>query len=151
MLFLIDTNFYIRAIQEAVFGAAFREWHKQYVPSLAMSAVVLHELLVGAQDVKLRHRIQSDYAERFLVRRRLLAPSNAVWERAAAADTKLRQEKQYAERLILRGFANDLLIALTAREIGATVLTANSDDFDLIASVTGVRHRPVLPHFGETE
>ena len=37
-----------------------------------------------------------------------------------------------------RDFQNDVLIALTARRHGATVVTANRADFDLLARAVGV-------------
>ena len=38
---------------------------------------------------------------------------------------------------------SDALIALTARRHGATVVTANRGDFDLLSRETGVRVLPV--------
>jgi predicted nucleic acid-binding protein len=42
-----------------------------------------------------------------------------------------------------RSFQNDVLIALTARRHGATVVTTNRRDFELIAQQVGVRILPV--------
>ena len=147
MIGIVDTNLYIQAIRDATFGEAFRAWHRRAVHRLALSAVVLHELLAGAEDARLRHHIETQFAALFRARGRLLAPSARTWERAAAADRALRRDKRNAARLERRGFLNDLLIALTAREIGATVLTRNLDDFSLIATVTGVRFTDVLPEW----
>jgi predicted nucleic acid-binding protein len=110
-----------------------------------MSAVVLHELLVRANDQHARHLLERRYATEFHKRGRLLVPSEWVWRRAAEADRKLRASRRYEEKLAHRSLANDLLIALTCREIGAILLTANTADFDLIRGVTGVRCLPHLP------
>lgn len=142
---IVDTNFYIRAIRDKAFGRRFTGWHDAHLPTLAMSVVVWHELLVGATDPAVRHVLNTTYIQAFRARGRLLVPSVATWEHAAEADAKLRKQGGYAELLAQRGFANDLLIALTAREIGATVLTENARDFSIIQSVTGVRHTDVLP------
>ncbi len=142
-MFLIDTNYYVRAIRDAAFGDQFRAWHAASLAELVLSAVVLHELLVGATDAHIRRRLEVAYAEPFRRRSRVLVPSPAVWERAADADTALRKDGRYAALLGQRGFANDLLIALSARAIGATVVTENETHFAILNDVTGVRYGPV--------
>lgn len=104
-----------------------------------MSTVVLFELMVGAATKVARHRLEADYVRAFRLANRILTPSQLVWEKAAAAEADLRVRKRHAGKLEARGFANDLLIALTCRSIGATLITANVADFELIRSVTGVR------------
>lgn len=143
--YVVDTNVYIRAFREAEFGEKFRAWHGRALSRLAMSAVVLHELLVGAADEQRRHQLESTYAAEFRRRRRLLVPSEAVWRAAARADRRIRANGRYRQALAQRSFANDLLIALACREIGAVLVTANAADFELIRSVTGVRFVEPLP------
>lgn len=146
--YLVDTNLYIRAFREVEFGERFRAWHAAAIARLAMSAVVLHELLVGASDKHRRQLLERGYAAEFRRRRRLLVPSASVWSRAAEADRQLRARGGYEAKLEQRSFANDLLIALTCREVGAILVTANADDFELIRSVTGVRFVADLPAAG---
>lgn len=104
-----------------------------------MSTVVLYELLVGAGTRSVRRRLEADYVRAFRLSGRMLTPSQLVWEQAAAAEADLRAGKRHLGKLDARGFANDLLIALTCRAVGATLITANLGDFELIRSVTGVR------------
>lgn len=143
--YVVDTNLYIRAFREEEFGERFRAWHAETILRLALSAVVLHELLVGARDKRSRHLLERMYAAEFRRRGRLIVPSESVWQRAAAVDRRLRTKSGMREMLAKRSFANDLLIALTCREIGAVIITANTTDFELIQQVTGVRHLPDLP------
>jgi len=42
-------------------------------------------------------------------------------------------------KLETRSFANDMLIAASARELGAIILTENTADFSIIASVLDIR------------
>jgi predicted nucleic acid-binding protein len=49
-------------------------------------------------------------------------------------DTKTRRDKQAWDMHKRRDFQNDALIALTARRHGATVVTANYSDFELLRS-----------------
>ena len=144
-VYVVDTNLYVRAFRDPEYGTRFRAWHAEVIARLAMSAVVLHELLVGADDKHSRHLLERTYATEFHKRGRLLVPSEWVWRRAAEADRKLRASRRYEEKLAHCSFANDLLIALTCREVGAILLTANTADFDLIRGVTGVRYLPDIP------
>ncbi|MGI8618919.1 MAG: type II toxin-antitoxin system VapC family toxin [Gemmatimonadaceae bacterium] len=139
---VVDTNIYIRAFREEAFGERFRAWHSANARQLAMSTVVLYELMVGAATKSVRHRLEADYVRAFRRMNRLLTPSQPVWEKAATAEAELRLKKGHVARIERRGFANDLLIALTCRAVGATLLTENTRDFELIRSVTGVRHTP---------
>jgi predicted nucleic acid-binding protein len=41
--------------------------------------------------------------------------------------------------LTQRSFANDLLLAATARELGATIITRNLSDFELISRVAPIK------------
>jgi len=42
-------------------------------------------------------------------------------------------------KLQIRSFANDILVAASARELGAVILRENSADFSIIASVLDIR------------
>ena len=95
--------------------------------------------MVGADTKSVRHRLDADYVRAFRVANRILTPSQVVWEKAAEVEAELRSRKRYAGKIATRGFANDLLIALTCRTIGATLITGNTGDFELLRSVTGVR------------
>lgn len=143
--YVVDTTLYIRAFRESDYGERFRVWHAAMIPRLAMSTVVLHELLVGATSKRSRHLIEGGYAMEFQRRGRLLTPSVSVWKNAADADLRLRARGRYREKLGQRSFAHDLLIALTCREIGAILVTKNVADFELIRGVTGVRYHTDLP------
>jgi predicted nucleic acid-binding protein len=138
-LLVVDTNIYIRAFREELFGQRFRAWHRANIHRLTLSTVVLYELMVGADTKSVRHRLEADYVRAFRHVNRILTPSEIVWEKAAEAEAELRSRKRYASKIGTRGFANDLLIALTCRTIGATLITGNVADFELIRSVTGVR------------
>jgi len=60
---------------------------------------------------------------------RLVTPTFSAWLRAGSVlATMRRQERGYASRL--PRLWNDLLIALSSREIGAVVFTANRGDFE---------------------
>jgi len=60
---------------------------------------------------------------------RLLTPTFSVWLRAGSVMATMRlREPRHTSRL--PRLWNDLLIGLSAREIGAVVFTSNRDDFE---------------------
>jgi predicted nucleic acid-binding protein len=72
-------------------------------------------------------------------------PTWRTWRLAAEIDRGLRRLGGYARSLARRGFANDLLIAAMARELGATIVTRNLSDFRLIARVFRISFEPPWP------
>jgi len=66
-------------------------------------------------------------------------PARQTWEMAATVDRRLRKRMNLESKLETRSFANDMLIAASARELGAIILTENTADFSIIASVLDIR------------
>jgi predicted nucleic acid-binding protein len=144
-MFLLDTNVYIDAFNDPAFGAEFRRFHQANLPRLVLSAVVAHQILVGANDANRLRALERGLLEPFRSRRRLHVPSMRTWELAAEIDRGLRRLGGFAGSLGTRAFANDMLIAATARELGATIVTRNLSDFRVIARVMPVRFEPPWP------
>jgi predicted nucleic acid-binding protein len=144
-MFLLDTNVYIDAFNDPAFGAEFRRFHQANLPRLVLSAVVAHEILVGANDANRLRALERGLLEPFRSRRRLHVPSMRTWELAAEIDRGLRRLGGFAGSLGTRAFANDMLIAATARELGATIVTRSLSDFRVIARVMPVRFEPPWP------
>ena len=96
-----------------------------------MSAVVAMELRAGAQHRAARDSTSAPIRA-YRSSGRLVVPSNEVFERAGGV---LRQLKLAGRDVRLSSPCNDVLIALTARSIGASVVTANLDDFGAIQRI----------------
>jgi predicted nucleic acid-binding protein len=139
MIHLIDSNVYIHAFRDFTFGEALRQFHQKHLPNLVLSVVVAHELLVGAANDKKEKALRRGLIDPFRVRQRLHVPARQTWEMAANTDRQLRRRASLESRLKTRSFANDILIAASAREMGALILTENSADFSIIASVLDIR------------
>jgi predicted nucleic acid-binding protein len=144
-MYLLDSNIYIDSFNNAAFGAEFRAFHQAALPRLVLSAVVAHELLVGANDSGRWRALQKAILEPFRTRRRVHTPSLSTWELAVEIDRGLRALGGYAGSLAQRHFANDIMIAATAREIGATIVTRNLGDFGIIAQVVPIQVEPPWP------
>jgi predicted nucleic acid-binding protein len=136
----VDSSVYIHAFRDPVFGASLRQFHTKHLSQLVLSAVVAHELLVGAATWRKEQTLRRGLVEPFRVRHRLFVPTRQTWELAASLDRRLRQRRSLNSKLGLRSFGNNLLIAASAREVGATVLTENGEDFGTISSVLDIRY-----------
>lgn len=97
------------------------------------SAVVLAELSRGAT----KHSEQ-EFVERLARNHPILTPSENNWLESGRLLCKIRSDKGLdAEKL--RDLHFDLLIALTARSVGARLVTSDRADFELIASYRKVQ------------
>jgi predicted nucleic acid-binding protein len=102
-----------------------------------LSAVVLMELRAGAfrpADRRLLGHVQAAFEKAG----RLLIPSGTVFAEAGEALRRLQAEKGY-NLASSPGLVGDVLIALSARAIGAVVVTQNERDFRAIQSVRPFR------------
>jgi predicted nucleic acid-binding protein len=95
-----------------------------------LSAVVILELEAGAFSAKDRRLIQQ-MARGFEQSQRIVTPTIADWQVAGVLLRRLQQEKDY-NLSKAHSLTNDVLIALSARRIGAAVITQNSADFEAI-------------------
>lgn len=99
---------------------------------LRHSAVVLSELRRGARTREAQRRVET--LARFATIQ--WEPTAADWWDAGALIRKIGDAHGWDTRK-RRDFQNDALIALTARRHGATVVTADSRDFELLADALG--------------
>jgi predicted nucleic acid-binding protein len=121
---LIDTNVYIAFINEGLYSDVVLG------PSVVrhMSSVVWMELEAGATS-KRAQRAVTHIARAFDRVGRLVVPSATVWKSAGPLLRRLRSTGREVRRASL---VNDALIALTARDLGATVVTNDASDFAAI-------------------
>lgn len=131
-MYLLDSNVYIRGFRERTFGRELQEFHQRELPRLVVSAVVASEVLVGAQSARRERAVRRTLVEPFRARRRFVVPGWSTWALATAIDRRLRARPAIRARLAERSFFQDILIAASARELGATIVTLNTADFGLI-------------------
>ena len=130
MKYLLDTNIYVEATRSDVNRGRFRSVFFPLLPATFLSAVVAYELMVNARDEETGDLVRA--LVRPLVHTgRIIAPTFADWGEAARVITAIWKSEK-GQRSKLPALLNDVLIALSARQIGATLLTYNRDDFLLI-------------------
>jgi len=126
---VIDTNLYIDWLNAGRHEAAlFQRDAVKY-----LSAVVMLELYAGALLPRDRRTVRS-LVTAFYRAGRILVPLSAIYEDAGHTLRAL-QESRGHRVAGSPSLVNDVLIALSARAIGATVLTSNARDFAAIREV----------------
>jgi hypothetical protein len=126
---IIDTNVYIDWINDGLYEAVI--FQREAVKHL--SAIVMMELAAGAFSLRDR-RIVRDVASAFARVGRILAPTISMYQEAGEVLRQLQESLDYT-LASAHGLANDVLIALSARSIGALVITQNERDFSAIQRI----------------
>jgi len=125
---VFDTSIFVAYLRTAQ--------HKDRISSLSgllrTSSVVLAELWRGAST-----RADREFLATLQKNHPVLVPSEQNWLESGQLLNTIRRDKGFAGDK-LRDLHFDVLIALTARSIGARLITSNRDDFELIAS-----YRPI--------
>lgn len=121
-LAILDTSVYIENFRSGSFTLDLLRspW------IVRCSAVVLHELRRGARTA-LEFRFVADLAKRI----RLVTPTERHWLESAEILSRMGRKSGYGPAR-LRELAFDILIALSARDMGATLITCNRKDFSEI-------------------
>lgn len=126
---VFDTNIYVAALREGLSGASFGRL-EEAAPRTFLASVVSAELRAGALDDAGRRTV-IELVRRFERLGRVVVPTAGSWNDAGDVLAKIaRREPGF--RTKVRGLWNDALIALSARQIGATLVTENLDDFGLL-------------------
>ena len=126
---VIDTNIYIDWLNEGRYEDII--FQREAVKHL--SAVVLMELLAGAFTTRDRKLVR-DITLPFAKANRVVTPTVSIYEEAGDVLRRLQHGHRYSMPKAY-GLVNDVLIALSARSIGASVITQNERDFVAIQCV----------------
>jgi predicted nucleic acid-binding protein len=122
---IFDTSVYIPFLRDGIIHPKFLE---DFVnPLLYMSSVVASELYAGAQDsqsIKLLDKLYHTFQNVG----RLIVPNDEDWRQAGGIIARNGRKYGYNSTYLSR-LQNDILIACSARRIGAFVLTKNEKDF----------------------
>ena len=126
---LFDTNVYVAALREGVRGAAFLRI-RESAPRTFLASVVSAELRAGAVDQTGRS-VVLELTDRFDRLGRVVTPEARSWSLAGDVLGDIRRREPGLRDTIARLW-NDALIALSARQIGASVVTGHVEDFELL-------------------
>lgn len=131
--FIIDTDIYIELIRTGKYHDLIAGIYAHETPHIYFSSVVVQELLSGIISNNGRKNVETLFIP-FEKVGRVITPGHNIWKDAGEILSSLRRRKPHLKSK-LSGMVNDALIAMSARSIGATVITLNSSDFEAIKSV----------------
>ena len=129
--YTVDTNVLIDALNQPAQLEALSDFLRWALPSTFLSAVVLLELEAGTRTPRQRALLEQQLVGPFERRGRLFAPTAVAW----------RQAGQFVAQGLgaeTSGGQNDLLLALSCREAGLTLITRDRDFRRLAKQVRGL-------------
>ncbi len=133
--YVIDTCVYVAAARDLEWAEGLERFSSAYIPFIHLHAVVAEELLAGAVDQRRERLIDESLVLPFERRGRILTPSFIAWKGAGRILSHLIQRNLMSPGGFKRSFLNDCVLAASCREVGATLITLNRDDFELIRQV----------------
>jgi predicted nucleic acid-binding protein len=125
--YVLDTNLYIGAIRDPDKEAALDAFLERNAPVTYMSAVVMQELRAGAITDASARALDKGIFEVFERRGRVAGPSVLSFKVCGRILTALFRQDGVPFKERPRSLVNDILIALTCRENGMTLLTDDGD------------------------
>lgn len=127
---ILDTDIYTGHWERGLFQETLADLRRGYI--VRHSAVVLSELRRGARTREAQRLV----GELYELATHRWEPSPADWWEAGRL-VRIVGDRQNWDIHKRREFQNDALIALTARRHGATIVTANRSDFELLRAELG--------------
>ncbi len=131
--YIIDSDLYIELLRTGQYHDIIAEIYTRETPNIYFSSVVAQELLSGVISEIGRKNVEAVVTP-FEKTGRIVTPGYAVWKETGNILSKLRAERPELKSKVSQ-MINDTLIAMSAKSIGATVVTLNSSDFEAIKSV----------------
>jgi len=143
--YALDTNLFIAGMRSASSAERLAEFHSFFAPFEYLSAIVVQELRAGLQTPAAARRFDAAVVDPFRRRGRLVTPSFAAWQTSGAVLSTLVADDHLDLRKVSKRKVNDILLALSCREAGITVVTENVIDFERINSITPIDFIPAWP------
>ncbi|MBI4124656.1 MAG: PIN domain-containing protein [Deltaproteobacteria bacterium] len=126
---VLDTSVYIPLLRQGRLPGSIIQTRGS---TLYLSAVVAQELYAGAGDRQTQKSLDQLYHV-FQKNNRFIVPTGKDWAECGVTLAKIG--KKYGFESIKKGrLVNDVLIALTCKQIAAVLLTTNHKDFQVIRS-----------------
>ena len=143
--FVLDTNCFVDAARDPGHAAAFETFCAQAAPGLYLSAVVAAELRAGARPARARRLLEERVLAPYVRRGRVVTPSAAAWEALGTTLAALSERDGLNLRQVPRSFIFDILVAHSARELGAVLVSRNMRDLERIARVFAFEYAAPYP------
>jgi predicted nucleic acid-binding protein len=130
--FVLDTQLFIQAFRNQQANEALQEFHRNFSPFEYLSVVVAQELRAGIRRPQERKRLENNVLRIFERAGRMITPSENAWHRSGDVLAEMGRKEGLEIARLSKAFANDVLLALSCREAGCTLVTDNLRDFERI-------------------
>jgi predicted nucleic acid-binding protein len=133
--YALDTNLFIRGYRDQAGAAQLKRFHAVYAPYEFLSAVVVQELRAGLGNPGGVKHFDRTVVEPFQRRGRVITPTFTAWRESGRVLAALVDEDGLELRRVPKHTVNDIMIALSCREVGVTVVTENEKDFERLRRI----------------
>jgi predicted nucleic acid-binding protein len=131
--YVVDTNLLIDGFRVATANQELQRFHAAFAPFVYLHAVVAHELRSGTRSRTDRDKLERALLTRFERLGRVITPSTQCWNTAGNILADLGRTEGVVASQVSKALLCDVLIAVSCREAGVVLITANTRDFKRIA------------------
>jgi predicted nucleic acid-binding protein len=130
--FVLDTQLFIHAFRDQEANETLQAFHRHFAPFEYLSVVVAQELRAGVRRTHDRKRLEDNVLGIFERAGRMITPSENAWHRFGDVLAEMARKEGLETARLSKALANDVLLALSCREAGCTLVTGNLRDFERI-------------------
>jgi predicted nucleic acid-binding protein len=143
--YVVDTNLFIDGFRDEAANLELQRFHTAFAPFVHLHAVVAHELRAGTRSVADRDKLERELLQKFERLGRIVTPSAECWNAAGDVLADIARADGVLVSQVPKSFLCDILIALSCREAGVALITANARDFQRIARHVTFKYIPPWP------
>ena len=132
--YALDSNVYVSAFRDPSKAVELQQFLAGALSFTYFLATVAQELRAGVQT-KGQLAAFDQIIGPFERRRRFIAPSARAYIEGGRILAELRVKERWRARAPASSFVNDVMIAVSCRENGLTLITSNASDFARISRV----------------
>ena len=130
--YVLDTHLFIDAFRDPAANERLQQFHRAFSPFEHFSVVVAQELRAGAKRLQDRKALERHVLTIFTRAGRMITPSAEAWHQSGDLLAHMARREGLEVARVSKAFANDVLLALSCREAGCVLVTANAKDFQRI-------------------
>ena len=132
-LYAIDTNLFVDDLRRSDRASGLAAFIASRTAFVVMSAVVSQELRAGVRTPTAVATLEREVLAPFERRGRVIVPTCWAWKETGRVLSEVVGRGAWGD--VPRSFVNDVLLAMSCRESGVVLVTANLRDCERIARV----------------
>ena len=145
--YVLDTQLFIKGFRDRAANEALQHFHRLFAPFEYLSVIVVQELRSGIRRPRDRRALERHVLNVFERANRTITPSADAWHQSGDLLAEMARREGLEIARVPKAFANDILLALSCREAGCVLVTANYRDFKRIRRFVPFDFVKPWPHF----